>query len=110
MSAFIHARTFDTCWGQGLAFLDLDDETDAEVLKLHLWAPVCEDGSLGKVALKIGLGAGASDAAFDAMEEANRSALAGMDAARFEAAVRGAGIGGMLDRLSNSASSSEAAA
>lgn len=97
MSEFTHARVFETRWGQGLAFIDLDDETDAEVLKLHVWAPIGEDGSLGKVALRIGLSAGASDAAFDAMEEANRSALVGMDTARFEAVFDKAGIGRTLD-------------
>ncbi len=94
---FMHAKTFDTRWGLALACIDLDDNTDEEVLILRVWAPIGEDGSLGKVQLKVGLGADASDAAYDAMEEANRAALADMDAAKFEAALEKAGVGTALD-------------
>lgn len=95
--SFIHARTFETRWGVGLAFIDLDDDTDCEVLRLQLWAPIAEDGSDAKVALKIGLKADASDHAHDLMSEANRSALVEMTAERFEKVFVTSGAADMLD-------------
>lgn len=95
--AFVHARTFETRWGLALAFIDLD-ENDTEVLRLQLWAPIAEDGSDAKVAMKIGLNPDASDEAHDRMSEANRSALAEMDSARFEAAIESAGAASFLDQ------------
>jgi hypothetical protein len=94
---FIHARTFDTRWGQALAFLDNDDEFDTEVLTLRVWAPLCEDGSLAICDIKIGLKGQISDKAADAIEQANRCALVKMDAANFEAGMDKAGAGQMLD-------------
>lgn len=94
---FIHARTFDTRWGQALAFLNQDDDYDTEVLVLRVWAPLCEDGSRALVDIKIGLKGQISDEAADAMEEGNRSALLSMDAAKFEAAIESAGIASHLD-------------
>ena len=96
---FMHARTLETRWGLGLAFIDLDDETDVEVLRLQLWAPVCNDGSDGKVSLKIGLSPDASDAAHDLMSENNRKALVDMTSERFEAVFASAGIATTLDSL-----------
>lgn len=94
---FVHARTFDTRWGVGLAFIDLDDETDAEVMRLQLWAPLAENGGDAKVAMKIGLNAEASDKAQDIMAEANRKALVEMTAERFEAAFEKYGLANALD-------------
>ncbi len=95
---FVHARTFETCWGQALAFLDHDDAYDTEILTLRVWAPIAHDGDLAIIDMKIGLQGDISDTAVDAMESANRSALADMDAGKFEAALRSAGMGGTLDR------------
>lgn len=95
--SFLHARTFETRWGIGLAFIDLDDETDCEVLRLQLWAPIAEDGSEAKVALKVGLNSEASDEAQDLMAAANREALANMDADRFEKVFASAGVAQLLD-------------
>lgn len=96
---FVHARTFETCWGIGLAFIDLPDDRDAEVLKLQIWASVAEDGSLGKVAVAIGLSDDASDEAHEIMEVSNRKALVEMTVERFEAVLDQAGVGKMLDGL-----------
>ena len=96
--SFIHARTFDTRWGQGLAFLDNDQDYETEVLILRCWAPLCDDGSLASADVKIGLKGEVSEASADAMAEANRGALITMDAARFEAVIMQAGAGAMLDR------------
>lgn len=96
-SGFIHSRIFDTRWGQALAFLDNDDNYETEVLTLRVWAPLCEDGSLAIADMKIGLKGSVSDAACDAMEAANRSALQDMDVRKFEAAFDKAGIAATLD-------------
>ena len=95
--SFVHARTFETRWGLGLAFIDLDDETNVEMLKLQLWAPVGEDGSDGKVCIKIGLNPEASDEAHELMSAGNRQALAEMDAAKFEAVMERSGASKLLD-------------
>lgn len=97
MSAFIHARTFDTRWGQGLAFLDNDDDYATQVLVLRVWAPLCDDGSLAAADLKIGLQGEVTDKAADLMDEGNRSALLQMDATKFEAVFASAGFAGPLD-------------
>lgn len=101
---FAHARTFETRWGQGLAFLNNDDDYSTEVLALRVWSPLAEDGSLALVELKIGLQGDVSDSAADLLEEANREALVKMDAAKFEAAFEKAGIGPTLDNASPSTS------
>ena len=97
IAPFVHARTFQTRWGVGLAFIDLDDETDTEVLRLQLWAPLGENGEHAKVAMKIGLNAEASVKAQDLMSEGNRKALVEMTSERFEAAFDRYGVGESLD-------------
>lgn len=94
---FLHARVLSTRWGVGLAFIDLDDEEDREVLRLQLWAPLCEDGDNAKVAISIGLPGSASMEAHDVMSAANRAALIEMTPQRFEAALETAGIAPTLD-------------
>lgn len=92
-----HARIFDTRWGQGLAFIDIDDGD--ECLRLQLWQAILEGGDYGIVSLKLGLSGDASDEAHKIMSEANRAALIDMTVERFESALEKAGIGKMLDDL-----------
>ena len=94
---FVHARTFDTRWGIGLAFIDIDDADDVERLRLQVWAPLAADGDYAKVTMAIGLNAEASDAAHDAMSAGNRQALVAMTQERFELAFATYGIAQTLD-------------
>ena len=94
---FIHARTFETRWGLGLTFIDVDDETDVEMLKLQLWAPLGTDFENARICLRVGLSPEASEAAHAAMSKGNRQALVDMTASRFEDAFDIAGLGESLD-------------
>jgi hypothetical protein len=98
---FVHARTFETRWGLGLAFIDLDDPGDVEKLVLQLWQPIGADGELARLCVKIGVNDQASDKAHDLMSAANRSALMSMTPGRFEDAITaaGPGIAELLDQL-----------
>lgn len=97
-AAFQHAAIVDTRWGQGLAFIDHNDD-DVEVMTLRVWVPVCEDGSRGIVDMSIGLNPEASDEAHDLMSKNNRKAVTEMTGERFEAAFDAAGMGANLDRM-----------
>jgi hypothetical protein len=94
---FLHARTFETRWGLGLAFIDLDIDEDRELLSLQVWAPLATDGSDCAVRINLGLPGSASTAAHEIFAEANREALEAMDADKFEAGFDRAGIGAALD-------------
>jgi len=93
---FIHARIFETRWGSALVYLDNDDDYESEVLKIRVWAPLCDDGSLAICEMKVGLHEG-SESACDAMQKANRSALVGMTAEGVEQAFARAQIADTLD-------------
>lgn len=93
-----HARTLETRWGLGLAFIDLDTDEDRELLSLQVWAPLATDGSDAAVRINLGLPGSASMAAHEIFAEANREALEAMDADKFEAAFDNAGVGATLDQ------------
>lgn len=99
--SFEHARLFDTCWGLGLARITIDEETDANVLILTLWPPVCDDGSEGEVTMALGCSGVAyvSDETADLWDESCKTMLAEMTIEKFEKAFDLAGLGNMLDQV-----------
>lgn len=93
---FEHAKTLDTRWGLGLAFIDTDDE-NLETLSLRVWAPIADDGGEAYVDVKLGLSGDASIEAHDQMSLMNRQALIDMTPATFEQAMEAAGVAQLLD-------------
>lgn len=94
---FEHAKIVNTRWGQVLAFIEMRDDTDCECLRIQLWAPVGEDGGLGQVTFRIGLGPEAPDEAHEKMERANRKALQELTAEKAESVISAYGVDKMLD-------------
>lgn len=93
----LHARVFETRWGQVLVMLE--DNEDGALMVFRLWQPVGEDGSIGMIEYKMGCGGGVAAEAHDRFLDAAWNALPDTDTAKVEASLEAAGLAELLDGL-----------